>query len=145
MTSNIFTPRQPRQRPPPYCKKPPEDLPIIPLVDPPMYLQGYATLLDHDPLAYNDIAAYFQLRRLGTSWVWTETLDMGHCRFSLTIARLADPQPWTVTIAVPDPPLYAFTYSWPPFELPLVPTWDTGHLTMSWPPVYDKVTARCTA
>jgi hypothetical protein len=110
-----------------------------------MYVQGYGTLIDHDPLAYNDIAAYFNMRRVDSTWEWTETLDLGHCRFSLTLRRLADPQPWDVTIAVPDPPLYAFSFTWPPFDMQLEPTWDTGHLTMVWPPLYDKVTARIAA
>lgn len=144
MTSNHFSRPTFRTRPPPYCKSLLEPLPPLVPTLPTQYVQAYGTLLDNDPLAFNDISSYFKLLRLGAAWIWSDVVDLGHCTFGLALLRLADPQPWVVTIAVPGPPQYAFSYTWPPFVLNFDPTWDTGHLTMTWPPSYDKVTARIT-
>ena len=141
MTTSHFSRSTHRTHPPPYCKSLIDPLPPFQPPAPPQYVQGAASLLDPDPLAYNDISAYFHMPRQGSSWLWTEELDLGHCLFSLTLERLGPGPDWRIAIAIPSPPLYAFNYTWSPVNLQLEPTWDSGLLTKSWYPGYDRITA----
>lgn len=145
MPSNIFNTQRRPTRPPPYCKKPPDDLPPIAPPAGPGILQAYATWLDHDPLAYNDVAMYAEMLRVGSTWLWHGEKPIRTFWFVIELQRLADPNPWRCTLSIYGDPLYAGSLSFPDFALDPAAFIDTGHLTLVTGPLYDKITARVTS
>lgn len=145
MPSNIFNTSRVPTSPPPYCKKPPQDLP--PIVPPggPLILQAYATWLDHDPEAYNSCAMYVEMGQVGAGWSWMGEKPIDTFIFRIELQRLADPQPWLCTLEIYGDPKYAGRIPFPPFEMQLDPYWDSGHLSLTMGPLRDKITARITA
>lgn len=145
MPSNIFNTQRTPTRPPPYCKKPPNDLP--PIVPPtgPGILQAYATWLDHDPLAYNAVSMYTDMHRVGSLWLWVGSKPIRTFTFMIALQRIGTPQPWRCTLSIYGDPLYAGSLSFPDFALDATDFIDTGHLTLVTGPLYDKITARVTS
>jgi hypothetical protein len=145
MPSNIFNTQRRATRPPPYCKKGPEDLPPIAPPTGPLLCQAYATWLDHDPLAYNDVAMYTEMLRVGSTWLWHGEKRIRTFWFAIQLERIADPNPWLCTLKIYGDPLYAGELSFPLFDMAPDELFDTGHLTLVTGPLYDKITARVTS
>lgn len=144
MPGNVFSTSRTGTSPPPYCKKPPEDLPPIIPPDGPATLQAYATWLDHDPEAYNSCSMFTYMYRVGSAWAWMGEEPIRTFVFRIELSRMSDPQPWLCTLSIYGDPKYAGSVPFDPFEMQLEPSWDSGHLTRTMGPLYDKITARIT-
>lgn len=142
MVSARFTRPRALIRPPSWCKSLKEDLPIlIPPVGPDSW-QGFASWMDLPAEDHPDIAMYVAMARVDTTWKWTGQQTIGDFVLVVILERLADPNPWQVTVEIWRSPVIMEDHTFPEFDLTTEPIWETPLLTHVALPGEGKVSAQ---
>lgn len=129
MPSNAFNASNPTKKAPAYCWHRDPPLPIFFPPIGPARLQGYARWTDLAPIpGPTDIAIYTAMDRVGSSWNWAGHVQKMGWTLYITLARLVDPQPWSVDLLIWYPWGGFEHMIWRPVTMQLEPEWDTGAL-----------------